>query len=227
MERRNFTVSPATPIPLKFDPEKRLKTLRELLDPESPKYYRPEGQHRNIKAVILAYEQGQIQEGDCTFFKGGRMVSPEEGVPTNDFVWTEVLAPRIGQGIVFKATDNITGDGNQTSAGEQSNNILTIFDIDIRSLRLTQPDLGFTHLMNVSTASGTVDELWVEIRFVHPTTLVPISSWIQELAVIRQSAGLTRLSDAGMRDGLFFSELGRGNLHVSVAHSKTSMASQL
>ena len=43
--------SPAMPIPLVFDVQKRIEQLQSFLDPNDPNY-QPEEQHTNIKAVI-------------------------------------------------------------------------------------------------------------------------------------------------------------------------------
>jgi hypothetical protein len=45
--------SPAIPIPLVFDVQKRIQELRSYLDPNNPNY-QPEQQHINIKAAIKA-----------------------------------------------------------------------------------------------------------------------------------------------------------------------------
>lgn len=57
------------PLPLVWDPAKRLQGLKESLDPKSSHYYFIERMHPNIKAVIAAYEAGTMTEGGTFYFK--------------------------------------------------------------------------------------------------------------------------------------------------------------
>ena len=69
--------SPATPIPLPFDVQKRIQELRSYLDPNNPNY-QPEYQHTNIGAAIKLYEEGKIDGMERVYIKDGEIVSREE-----------------------------------------------------------------------------------------------------------------------------------------------------
>ena len=69
--------SPAIPIPLPFDVQKRIQELRSYLDPKDPNY-QPEYQHINIRAAIKLYEEGKIDGMEQVFIKD-RKDCPKRG----------------------------------------------------------------------------------------------------------------------------------------------------
>jgi hypothetical protein len=81
--------------------------------------------------------------------------------------------------------------------------IMTIFYEDVQFLGNM---VGYQGWMASSAVLGSngQDEIlrcvWVEVRFVEPTSLVPWSSWIHEIAVLRRlTPGTIRLSGVNMR----------------------------
>ena len=69
--------SPAIPIPITVDVQKRIQELRGYLDPNNPDY-QPEQQHINIKAAIKLYEEGKIDGMKRVYIKDGKIVPREE-----------------------------------------------------------------------------------------------------------------------------------------------------
>ena len=59
MDYSKIKFSPACPMPVPFDVQKRLQELRSFLDPNNPNY-QPENQHYNIKVAIKLYEEGKF-----------------------------------------------------------------------------------------------------------------------------------------------------------------------
>ena len=83
-------ISPACPIPRVWDPVQHLQRLKNSLDPNSPEYCFVEGMHINIRAVIAAYENGEMPTEGTVYFKHGRIVSESEGQELDALVWPEV-----------------------------------------------------------------------------------------------------------------------------------------
>lgn len=90
---KNF--SPVIPLPRVWDPAKRLQGLKESLDPRSKHYYFIERMHPNLKAVIAAYEAGQITNGGTFYFMGGKMVPKSEAESRKELLWTEVRSSNL------------------------------------------------------------------------------------------------------------------------------------
>ena len=67
-----------TPLPLVWDPAKRLQGLKDSLNnPQCSHYCFIEGMRPNLKAVIIkAYETGKMSNKGTYYFKGGKM-APE------------------------------------------------------------------------------------------------------------------------------------------------------
>lgn len=83
------------PLPLVWDPAKRLQGLKESLDPKSSHYYFIERMHPNIKAVIAAYEASTMTEGGTFYFIGGKMVTKSEAESRRELLWTEVRSSNL------------------------------------------------------------------------------------------------------------------------------------
>jgi hypothetical protein len=81
--------SPAIPIPLVFDVQKRIQELRSYLDPNDPNY-QPEQQHTNIKAAIKLYEDGKIDGLRQVHIMEGKVVTEEEMCKGSAWAWGEV-----------------------------------------------------------------------------------------------------------------------------------------
>jgi hypothetical protein len=81
--------SPATPIPLVFDVQKRIQELRGYLDPKNPQY-ESEEQHVNIKATIKLYEEGKIDGSQQVNIMEGKVVTREEMFKGSAWAWGEV-----------------------------------------------------------------------------------------------------------------------------------------
>ena len=85
--------SPVTPIPLVWDPVKRLEGLKKTLnDPEDPMHHFVPRMIPNLRAVIHAYETNNMPSEGTVYFKHGRMVSEEEGQIRDTLVWVEVCS---------------------------------------------------------------------------------------------------------------------------------------
>jgi hypothetical protein len=69
--------SPAIPLPVPFDVQKRIQELRGYLDPNNPSY-QPEQQHINIKAAIKLYENGKIDGMEQVCIMDGKVVSKKD-----------------------------------------------------------------------------------------------------------------------------------------------------
>ena len=69
--------SPAIPLPVPFDVQKRIQELRSYLDPNDPNY-QPEQQHINIRAAIKLYEDGKIDGMEQVCIMDGKVVSKKE-----------------------------------------------------------------------------------------------------------------------------------------------------
>ncbi len=72
MDYSTIKFAPAIPMPVPFDVQKRIQTLRSYLDPNHPDYQR-ETQHVNIKAAIRLYEDGKINGIEQVFIKDGKI----------------------------------------------------------------------------------------------------------------------------------------------------------
>jgi hypothetical protein len=81
--------SPAIPIPLVFDVQKRIHELRGYLDPNSPQF-QPEQQHVNIKAAIELSEDGKIDGWQQVHIMEGKVVTKEEMFKGSAWAWGEV-----------------------------------------------------------------------------------------------------------------------------------------
>jgi hypothetical protein len=84
--------SPAIPIPLVFDVQKRIAELQSFLDPDNP-HYQPEGQHTNIRAIIKLYSDGKLDgvgrgHGELTFMHG-KVVTLQEALQGKAHFWCE------------------------------------------------------------------------------------------------------------------------------------------
>jgi hypothetical protein len=85
--------SPATPIPLVFDVQKRIQELRGYLDPNNPQF-QPEQQHANIKAVIKLYEDGKIDGLQQVYVMEGKIITRQEMFKRSTWAWGEVYSFR-------------------------------------------------------------------------------------------------------------------------------------
>jgi hypothetical protein len=86
--------SPCVPIPLVWDPVKRLRNLKDSLNPQSPHFCFIEGMIPNLRAVIHAYETGNMPSQGTVYFKRGQMMSEAEGKIRDTFVWEEVRSSK-------------------------------------------------------------------------------------------------------------------------------------
>ena len=80
--------SPAIPIPISVDVQKRIQELRGYLDPNNP-HYQPEQQHTNIKAAIKLYEDGKIDGVEQVYIKDGKVVPKKEIFKGGSWSWNE------------------------------------------------------------------------------------------------------------------------------------------
>jgi hypothetical protein len=80
--------SPAIPIPIFVDVQKRIQELRSYLDPNNP-HYQPEQQHTNIKAAIKLYEDGKIDGVEQVYIKDGKIVPKKEIFKGGSWSWNE------------------------------------------------------------------------------------------------------------------------------------------
>jgi len=85
----NIEFSPAIPIPLVFDVQKRIEQLQSFLDPNDPNY-QPEEQHTNIKAVIKLYEDGKLDGHQPLTIMDGKIVTLQEAFKGKAHFWCEV-----------------------------------------------------------------------------------------------------------------------------------------
>ena len=83
--------SPAIPLPIVFDVQKRIQELRSYLDPISPQY-QPEQQHTNIKAAIKLYEDGKIDGIQHVYIMEGEVVTRQEMFKGSSWAWVEVYS---------------------------------------------------------------------------------------------------------------------------------------
>lgn len=107
-----------------WDPVQRVRALRELLDPQSPKYCVILAMHENIRAVIHAYETGQIPNEGTVYFKRGKIVSEAEAQVIDTLVWPEVRFTSKKNTIIrlFKLTNitkTLASRANMLSIGRQ------------------------------------------------------------------------------------------------------------
>lgn len=82
--------SPSMPIPLIWDPEHRLKRLKEALNPNCLHYCSIEGMRPNLLAVIKAYEDKIMPSRGIVYFKNGQMINENEAKVRDSCVWVEV-----------------------------------------------------------------------------------------------------------------------------------------
>jgi hypothetical protein len=80
--------SPAIPIPIFVNVQKRIQELRSYLDPNNP-HYQPEQQHTNIKAAIKLYEDGKIDGVEQVYIKDGKIVPKKEIFKGGSWSWNE------------------------------------------------------------------------------------------------------------------------------------------
>lgn len=80
--------SPATPIPIPFDIQKRIQELRGYLDSNNPDY-QPQPQHINIKAAIKLYEEGKIDGIEPVYIMDGKIVPKKEIFKRASWSWSE------------------------------------------------------------------------------------------------------------------------------------------
>ena len=80
--------SPAIPLPVPFDVQKRIQELRSYLDPNNPDY-QPKKQHINIKTAIKLYEEGKIDGVKQVHIMNGEMVSEEKIFKGPSCSWSE------------------------------------------------------------------------------------------------------------------------------------------
>ena len=83
--------SPACPIPIEFSVEKRIRELKDGLNPESP-YYARVGQHKNIRKLIELYENDKVPIGKTIYIMEGEVVERKKAMSSPYFVLTEVLS---------------------------------------------------------------------------------------------------------------------------------------
>jgi hypothetical protein len=88
--------SPATPIPLQFDVQDRIKRLRGYLDPSKPDY-QPEGQHVNIRAAIKLYQDRKINGLERVYIVDGKVVSEDEAFEGSSWIWCEGIAHQFAE----------------------------------------------------------------------------------------------------------------------------------
>lgn len=77
------------PLPIQFDVLTRVKQLNNCLDPNH-EYFQPEGQHRNIQALIKMYESGEVDGSGEICIMEGKVVSRNEAFRAPTWVWVEV-----------------------------------------------------------------------------------------------------------------------------------------
>lgn len=125
------------------------------------------------------------------------------------------------------------GDGTIhgiAALNDTGSTLLTLLDIDFAYLGDIGAYRAWGPFIDVENASGDIDlllSLFIEVRLVDPTTLLPWSAWIQEVAIVRDvRPGMIRLSGSGIRDFLNFGT-GPGNQFVSVSRSRNGMTTQL
>jgi hypothetical protein len=81
---------PVMPLPAVWDPAQRLQGLKDSLNQQSPDYFHIEAILPNLRAVIKAYETGQMPSSGTVYFKRGEIVSEEEAANQDAMVWAEV-----------------------------------------------------------------------------------------------------------------------------------------
>lgn len=83
-------MSSGIPIPLIYDPAKRISQLRQHLDPNDADY-QPIEQHENIRAAIKYIQDGTISSFKVVIVMNGRIVSEKEAIEKKGCVaWSEV-----------------------------------------------------------------------------------------------------------------------------------------
>lgn len=104
---------PAMPIPIHFDVQNRIESLRRLLDPNIPDPAAFPGfdtrplieQHRvNIEAIIKLYEDGIIDGTKKVYIRGGKLIPYEETLKGSQCIWEE-------GGLNFQMVNHIYGSG--------------------------------------------------------------------------------------------------------------------
>jgi hypothetical protein len=88
--------SPAIPIPISVDVQKRIQELRGYLDPNNP-HYQPSQQHTNIKAAIKLYEDGKIDGVEQVYIKDGKVVPKKEIFKGGSWSWNEGIWRQLTQ----------------------------------------------------------------------------------------------------------------------------------
>jgi hypothetical protein len=88
--------SPAIPIPISVDVQKRIQELHGYLDPNNP-HYQPEQQHTNIKAAIKLYEDGKINGVEQVYIKDGKVVPKKEIFKGGSWSWNEGIWHQFSQ----------------------------------------------------------------------------------------------------------------------------------
>jgi hypothetical protein len=103
--------SPAIPIPLVFDVQKRIQELRSYLDPNNPNY-QPEQQHISIKAAIKLYEDEKIDGLQQVDIMEGKVVTQEEVFKGHAWAWGKVHSFKFLPSISTHVTNGAQITGN-------------------------------------------------------------------------------------------------------------------
>jgi len=107
--------SPAVPIPLVFDVQKRIQELRGYLDPKNS-HFQPPQQHVNIKAAIKLYEDGKIDGLQQVDIMEGKVVTREEVFEGSAWAWSEVHSFKFLSSMRTHLTNGTQILGNALSA---------------------------------------------------------------------------------------------------------------
>ncbi|KAI9768354.1 MAG: hypothetical protein M1840_004962 [Geoglossum simile] len=243
----NIEFSPAIPLPIVFDVQKRIQELRSYLDPTSLQY-QPEQQHTNIKAAIKLYEDGKIDGIQQVHIMEGKVVTREEVFKGSAWAWCEGMFYQYAQKFAYghgpfgppyhelrmllRLTPQRGGDGtvhgiiamNDTGSG-----LLSLFDTDMQHLGNFWGYAGWHGPIAIQDATGTVTiypAVLVQVQLVRDDNS-PWSDWIEEFAIVKPVVpGLPRLSGAGIRGSLYLATA-PGNSFLAVSVTKGGLTSLL